>query len=249
MSQNASYAYLSPDQGLGPLRWQTDGMQIARATHRTLVAIAVLAIAVGCGAPTVSGAPSPASATVGPSTPPVLGIDWARAASVERPTNFAVPSDAPEYEGTHPILRIPGQAMLTDVIGRSGGGFAAVGYVPPDWVPAAWTSADGATWSLHAMGETTFTFPVAIARGADGTLVAVGRSGNNPVAWTSLDGVAWEAHAVLVLDAGGDAERMTTVVASEGGFVAGGSAGPELFERHARFWTSVDGVTLAARPR
>jgi hypothetical protein len=39
------------------------------------------------------------------------------------------------------------------------------------------------------------------------------------------------------------AERMTTVVAGGPGYVAGGSLGPELFDRHARFWTSVDGVS------
>ncbi len=35
---------------------------------------------------------------------------------------------------------------------------------------------------------------------------------------------------------------MTAVVAAGFGYLAGGSAGPELFERHARFWTSRDGV-------
>jgi hypothetical protein len=36
---------------------------------------------------------------------------------------------------------------------------------------------------------------------------------------------------------------MTAVVATNFGYLAGGSAGPELFDRHARFWTSHDGVT------
>jgi hypothetical protein len=36
---------------------------------------------------------------------------------------------------------------------------------------------------------------------------------------------------------------MTTVVATGDGFLAGGSAGPELDERHARFWRSSDGAT------
>ena len=35
---------------------------------------------------------------------------------------------------------------------------------------------------------------------------------------------------------------MTTVLATADGFVAGGSVGPELFERHARLWTSSDGA-------
>jgi len=177
-----------------------------------------------------------------PTTPPVLGIDWARAASVERPANFEVDPSASAYTGTHPILRIPGQATMADVIGLPDGGFGAVGYEPPDWVPAAWTSPDGANWSIHSMGTTDFTFPVALAAGAGDAVVAVGRSGQTPVAWTSVDGVAWQRHAVSVLEHNGVAERMTAVVASKRGYIAGGSVGPELFERHARFWTSMDGI-------
>jgi len=41
---------------------------------------------------------------------------------------------------------------------------------------------------------------------------------------------------------------MTTVVASERGYLAGGSVGPELFDRHARFWTSVDGIDWQSVP-
>lgn len=132
--------------------------------------------------------------------------------------------------------------MIADVVGLPTGGFAAVGYVPNDWLPAAWTSADGLTWSLHAMGATDFTFPVALAVGADGSVVAVGRSGRKPVAWTSTDGVTWQRHEVPVLGTADVAERMTAVVAGAAGFVAGGSVGPELFDRHARFWRSADGV-------
>ena len=142
----------------------------------------------------------------------------------------------------HPILRIPGQATLSDVIGLAGGGFVAVGYEPPDWVPASWTSSDGGNWAIHPIETTGFTFPVAVAIGADGTVVAVGRSGGLPVAWTTADGVGWQRHPVATLGSGGVAERMTAVVATEHGYVAGGSVGPEVYERHARFWTSVDGV-------
>jgi hypothetical protein len=132
---------------------------------------------------------------------------------------------------------------MADVVGRPEGGFVAVGSVPRDWTPAAWTSADGEQWSLQPMGTTEYTFPVALAADADGTIVAVGRSGPLPVAWTTTDGVTWERHGVEILGAEEAAERMTTVVALEGGYVAGGSVGPELQERHARFWTSVDGVS------
>ena len=41
---------------------------------------------------------------------------------------------------------------------------------------------------------------------------------------------------------------MLAVTAGSHGFVAGGSAGPELFERHARFWRSDDGITWTPAP-
>jgi hypothetical protein len=193
-------------------------------------------VAAGCGATTAS--PSPA---------PVLGMDWGRVASVERPHVFEE-TVAPDYPGTHPILRIAGQAMMTDLVARAGGGYAVIGYVPPDWHPTAWTSEDGSTWTLRAIEATSFTFPVALARGPDGTLVAVGRSGSAPVAWTSPDGVTWSRHDVPVLGRDGTAERMTSLAVGPDGFVAGGSVGPELFERHARFWTSPDGIAWTPVP-
>jgi hypothetical protein len=41
---------------------------------------------------------------------------------------------------------------------------------------------------------------------------------------------------------------MTCVTAGSTGFVAGGSAGPELLDRHARFWTSTDGRAWSPVP-
>jgi hypothetical protein len=209
-----------------------------------------LLVATGCQAsapPTVE--PQPPAPVAQPTGPPVLGIDWTRAPSVEVPKNFGVDPSAPPYTGTHPILRIPGQATIADVTALPSGGFVAVGYVPPDWIPVAWTSPDGLTWSIHlTIGATTFTFPVSLAAGADGGVVAVGRSGQKPVAWTSADGVAWQERSVPLLEESDVAERMTTVVASASGFVAGGSAGPELFDRHARFWTSADGAAWTSAP-
>ena len=43
-------------------------------------------------------------------------------------------------------------------------------------------------WSLHAMGDTDYTFPVSLAVGADGAIVAVGRQGTLPIAWTASRG-------------------------------------------------------------
>lgn len=214
---------------------------------RISVLAAALVIVVACGSTaTPTKVPAPSASTTGRT--PVLGLDWVRATSVERPTNFVEDPSAAPYTGTHPILRIPGQAMMADVVALPSGGFVAVGYIPPDWTPAAWTSADGATWAIHAVGTTGFTFPVSLVVGVDGTVVAVGRLGQSPVAWTSSDGVAWTQHAVPLLAGSVIAERMTTIVASEAGYVAGGSAGPELFDRHARFWTSSDGIGWQSVP-
>jgi hypothetical protein len=47
---------------------------------------------------------------------------------------------------------------------------------------------------------------------------------------------------VPVIGTDGVAERMTTVIATSDGYLAGGSVGPELADRHARFWRSADGV-------
>jgi len=41
---------------------------------------------------------------------------------------------------------------------------------------------------------------------------------------------------------------MTAVVAADAGFLAAGSSGPELSDRHARFWTSADGTDWQAIP-
>jgi hypothetical protein len=210
--------------------------------RRLLLAAMVLA-ALGCDATAPStDRPSATPGTPAPVAPPRLGIDWGRAASVERPANFqeTVP---PSYPAKHPILRIQGQATPTDIASLPGGGLVVIGYVPPDWAPVAWTSADGNSWAIHSVEDTDFTFPVSLATGADGTVVAVGRSGNQPLAWTTADGASWQRHAVPVLGSDGVAERMTAVARGSQGFVAGGSVGPELFERHARFWRSADGIT------
>jgi hypothetical protein len=220
------------------LRWR--GLSLA------LGAMLVVLGACGSTAPSTTApttmAPPASGVVAPPAGPAVLGLDWARAPSVEPPKNFEVDPEASAYTGTHPILRIPGQAMIVDVTPLPAGGFVAVGSVPPAWVPAAWTSADGQNWSIHPMGTTEFTFPVSVTARSGGGAVAVGRSGPRPAAWTSTDGVAWHERPVPTPEGSDVPERMTSVVATDRGYVAGGSAGPELFDRDARFWTSVDGV-------
>ena len=201
------------------------------------------AIAIGLG---LSGCNPTGRAST--ASPVVLGLDWRRTSKVvERPEVAFASLDpstlVPVGRGRsgHPS-HFPGQAVMSDVV-RTDSAYIAIGYVFPDWHPVAWTSPDGDAWSLHSVGDGDFTFPVSETVGADDSLVAVGRSGPLPIAWTSPDGAAWSSHAVPTLGTSGVAERMTTVVATSDGYVAGGSVGPETLERHARFWRSPDGST------
>ena len=125
----------------------------------------------------------------------------------------------------------------------------AVGYVGIEgrWTALAWISTDALHWSLAPIDATTGSFAEAVADGPDG-LVAVGRSGPDPVAWTSPDGRTWTRRAVPTLGDGSDWERMTAVVRTGDGFLAGGSVGPELGDRHARLWRSADGATWTPVP-
>jgi hypothetical protein len=219
--------------------------------------VVTLAVA-ACGATPTTANPStspPAAVAATPAGPPVLGLDWGKAASVERPQDaFAERTAAPDVSldpgivhSGHP-LHFPGQAIMADVARLSTGALVAVGYVYPGWHPVAWTSDDASTWSLREMGSTDFTFPVAVAADQRGGVVAVGRSGAAPLAWTSPDGRSWQSHPVATLGDGTTAERMTAAVATPDGFLAGGSVGPELAGRHARFWSSADGVTWRPVP-
>ncbi len=227
-----------------------------RSTNRrgfVALTVFVALVSSACG-PASTTPTTSARATGTPQPSPELGIDWGRSAPVERPEEaFMVASPTPGptertdiVRSGHP-LHFPGQAIMADVAGLPGGGFVAVGYVYPGWRPVSWTSPDAVTWSLSRLGTTEFTFPVALAVQED-TIVAVGRSGKLPVAWTSADGRTWQVRLVPMLGSAGVAERMTTVVATRGGFLAGGSVGPELFERHARFWLSADGESWEPVP-
>ena len=217
-------------------------MGCRRDSFRAIISVAVflLGAVAACGGTT----PTPTNSSAGPA---VLGIDWGRAAHVERPVNYTGTLDPNEKVPEHPILRIPGQALMEDVAKHPDGSLVTVGYIPPVFTAAAWTSNDGSDWALHPIDTGEFTFAVGVAAGAGRSAVAVGRSRNEPVAWTSADGATWDKHTAPVLDRA-RAERMTTVIATPDAYLAGGSAGPELSDRHARFWRSADGRAWDAVP-
>ena len=205
-----------------------------------LVRLLAASLVVGCGS-----APDNSAASL-------AGLEWRAAQDVARPAD-AFPSDfaaatvssEPGRPG-HPS-HFPGQSTIADVTVRDGR-LVAVGYVGWEWRPVAWTSLDGDRWTLVEMGRVAPTepgFAVAVVS-APGGLVAVGRSARRPIAWTATDGSAWASRDVPIVDAADSWSRMTTVASGPLGILAGGSVGPELLERTARFWRSTDGVTWTA---
>ena len=198
-------------------------------------------------------------AACGPAASPTptgqAGLDWRAAQDVERPAD-AFPSDfaaatvssAPGRPG-HPS-HFPGQSTIADVVAVDGR-LVAVGYVGWEWRPVAWTSTDGDRWSLVEIGRVTPSdpaFAMAVAPIPGGGVVAVGRSGRHPVAWTSADGTSWTASDVPVVDDAAAWDRIATVASGPLGILAGGSLGPELLDRTARFWRSGDGLTWSPVP-
>jgi hypothetical protein len=131
---------------------------------------------------------------------------------------------------------------MADVVARADGRLVAVGYggLNGVWSARAWVSDDGLTWSESTLDRGAGTFAVAIAETADGDLIAVGRKGRQAMSWTSRDGAAWAA--VPLSPASPDpAERATAIAVAGQEVWVGGSSGPELGDRIAVFWRSVDG--------
>jgi hypothetical protein len=213
---------------------------------RSFVAVMVVAALAACGAsPQPSGSPIASARSATPTLDAAglkPGLDWATA-TVERPSEaFTLPPQPSSYG--HP-LHFPGQAIMADVEG-SENGLVAVGYVgkPGTWTAIAWSSDDGREWRAAQIDSADPSFARSVAANASGELVAVGWRGSSPAAWVSQDGGTWASTNVPTL--GEDAERMVTVSATASGWIAGGSAGPELGARRARLWTSTDGRTWQA---
>lgn len=100
-------------------------------------------------------------------------------------------------------------ADLLDLAGTDDG-FVAVA-ASPEGAPIVARSADGAQWDLLTDAPDTFggDVPLAIARGADGFVVAAQTFGeaNEPIGgsfWTSPDGVTWTGGPNEVFDAVGE---------------------------------------------
>jgi hypothetical protein len=167
---------------------------------------------------------------------------------VARPDDaFAQPSaepSGPSGPGTagHPG-HFPGQAIVDDVVAVDGG-LVAVGYVGIDgeWTALAWHSMDAKHWSLQPIEDAPASFAVAVAVGpAAPRAYAAGRSGPLPVVWAAGADGAWIRQELPTLGDEAAWERATAIVATGDGLLVGGSVGPELGDRRARFWRSPDG--------
>jgi hypothetical protein len=167
------------------------------------------------------------------------------AAEIERPEGMSAEPPAVPPVGSGGGLGHPGhfsgQGNPFDVA-RIGDRLVAPGYTFPAFHAVTWSSTDRQHWSLAELPPgRTGAFGLAIAAGAGRRHVIVGRIGKNAAAWSSTDGVTWQP-----ADAGSDLveapeTRMTAVVSTPDGYVAGGFAGITNQPGAARFWTSPDG--------
>ena len=185
----------------------------------------------------------------GPSrSPGPPGLDWVEAARVERPEGMAATPPSIPPVGNAGGLGHPGhfsgQGNPLDVA-ASRDQLIAVGYTFPEFRGVTWTSADRATWTLGEVSPgQTETFVLSIAAAAADRWVAVGWHDAEAAAWWSPDGRAWTPAS-----APGDAfreppeTRMTAVLTTPTGLLAGGWAGLITRPGQARFWISPDGAT------
>jgi hypothetical protein len=234
---------------------------MARSTPAALVlggALIATSLLAGCSIPASQPAGPTSSVALRPTLEPAFGLTWTMAPAVELPGDaFAIPSNpatGPANPGTagHPG-HFPGQSIIADVA-VSGSRLVAIGYVGlgGSWHALAWTSEDGLAWTVRDLDPRPGSFAVAVTVAAGGSFVAVGRVGREAAAWRTPDGVVWSP--AVVAGSGGEAagggadrppelaERMTAIVATPLGLVAGGSVGPELGARRARLWRSTDGA-------
>jgi hypothetical protein len=213
-----------------------------RGRPAAVVAVAILLVA-GCGS--APGSPSAVAASHVPGPP---GLDWAVAAEIERPAGMSADPPSVPPVASHGGLGHPGhfsgQGDPFDVV-RIDDRLVAPGYTFPEFHAVTWSSTDRDHWSLAELPPgRTGAFGLAIAAGA-GHEVIVGRIGNDAAAWSSTDGLAWRPADGGAAFVEAPETRMTAVVATSTGFVAGGFAGITNQPGAARFWTSPDGLAWA----
>lgn len=165
-----------------------------------------------------------------------LGVRWVRA-TVERPAGL-VPQPMPSSY-RHPG-HFTGQAVVT-AVARGAETWVAVGYDGPPWRAAVWTSMDGRDWRLADPGASDGTLMTALAADpARGGLLAGGRDGREGALWASGDGRSWRRVDARAFHEGAPT-RVEALLPTGEGWLAAGSAGPDVGRREARIWWSPDG--------
>ena len=227
-------------------------------TRRRVAFVAAFSIALaGCGSgpatpgpstpatggPSASGMPAadatPAAAS--PSAPAPAASDAWRAADVALPAEVVVaPSLEPGYfcDPCH----APAQNQLFGV-GGSSDGMIAVGVEQPPAKAIAYSSSDGTHWT-PLPGFTGADGTTAIAAASSGhQTVIVGLDHSGATAWGSSGGSWTQAPRQADLLVPYAAGAMTSVVAFDGGFVAGGYRDDPLHNlASAAVWRSNDGL-------
>jgi hypothetical protein len=237
-----------------------------QAAHRRLAPLltASLIAASACAAPTATPTRTPpaspaasSAASPGPSpSPPIPGLSWMKADVARPDAAFAEPSavpSGPSGPGTagHPG-HFPGQAIVDDVVATPDGLFA-VGYVGIDgiWTAIDWRSSDGRQWTVEPIdpAPASFAVGVAAAKGrTDGSVFAAGRSGPKPVVWAHAGRGSWNRVELPTLSHGAEWERAVAIAGTDDAVLVGGSVGPELGTRRARFWRSTESSVWEAVP-
>jgi hypothetical protein len=206
----------------------------------------------GCGATPASQGAAGQPSTAPSHAPGPPGLDWTTAQTVERPEGMSAepPSIPPVGPGGglgHPG-HFSGQGDPFDVV-AIGDRLVAPGYTFPEFHAVTWSSTDRQHWSLAELPHgRTPAFGLGITAQAGGRSMIVGRIGNDAAAWSSADGVTWQPADGGAAFVEAPETRMTAVVATSRGFVAGGWAGITNQPGHARFWTSTDGRSWLRLP-
>jgi hypothetical protein len=218
----------------------------SRGMRALVGGIALAVLASGCGTPhgspaaSLSESPTGAPASLVASAPPGgIGFAW-DAASVEGPAAVTdAPSAAPRF-----CSPCHGQATLLFGVARTGFGLVAVGVQEPPAKAAAWLSPDGRQWARVAgFPAADGSVAVAVAANAERSVV-VGSDRDGALSWVTTDGATWaQSPPAPTLAGPSGGTHMLTVVAWQGGFVAGGSHDdPIAGHTSGAIWLSSDGL-------
>lgn len=202
-----------------------------------LLSASVMAVLTLAACATVS---SPTVSPLTPAPPTAAAAPWVEAAIKQPAAVLDAPSLSPGYQ-CHPCHFLAENQLFA--VSNWPAGFIAVGVQQPPPVAIALSSSDGRSWTPVA------GFPVsagssAVSVASDGTrTVVVGLQHSGAIVW-AFEGQAWQQapdQSDLHVDyaAGG----MTSVIAFDGGFVAGGYRDDPLHgTASAAVWRSEDGL-------